>query len=104
MVTMANLKDKFTIDDMKALDQRLNHIYYQVTHYQTRSNAGLTELQLLDTIDHLCRMSGMLCDVIEQQLEGHIETSEPHRYIDRKLGTVETGIKNFLEVKKIDLD
>ncbi|WP_285290746.1 hypothetical protein [Bacillus sp. ISL-77] len=40
MVTMANLKEKFTIDDMRVLDQRLNHIFYQVTHYQTRSNAG----------------------------------------------------------------
>jgi hypothetical protein len=104
MVTMANLKDKFTIDDMRALDHRLNQIFFQVSHYQTRSNARLTELQLLDTIDHLCRMSGMLCDVIEQQLEGHVETLDPHSYIDRKLGTVETGIKNFLEVKKIDLD
>ncbi|WP_285290747.1 MULTISPECIES: hypothetical protein [unclassified Bacillus (in: firmicutes)] len=42
--------------------------------------------------------------MIEQQLEGYIETSEPHSYIDRKLGTVETGIKNFLNVKKIELD
>jgi hypothetical protein len=101
---MANLKDKFTVEDMKALDQRLNRIFYQVTNYQTRSNAGVTELQLLDTIDHLCRVSGMLCDVIEQQLDGHIETSEPHSYIDKKLSTVETGIKNFLKVKKIELD
>lgn len=101
---MANLKDKFTIDDMRVFDQRLTHILDRVTHYQTRSTAGLTQLQLLDTIDHLCRVSGMLCNIIEQQLEGHIESSDPYRYIDRKLDTVETGIKNFLKVKKIELD
>jgi hypothetical protein len=97
---MANLNDKFSLDDMRDLDQRLNNIFEQVTHYQTRSNAGLTELQLLNTIDHLCRVSGMLCDMIE----GHIETSDPFSYIDKNLGTVETGVKNFLKVKKIELD
>ncbi|MDQ0975876.1 hypothetical protein QFZ31_005754 [Neobacillus niacini] len=102
---MANLNDKFSLDDMRDLDQRLNHIFEQVTHYQTRSNAGLTELQLLNTIDHLCRVSGMLCDVIEQQIEGHyIESSDPLSYIDKNLGTVETGVKNFLKVKKIDIE
>jgi hypothetical protein len=101
---MANLKDKFTIQDMKELDQRLHLIFDQVTHYQTRKNAGVTELQLLDTIDHLCRVSGMFCDMIEQQLEGHIETSDPYGYINGKLGTAETGVKNFLKVKKIELD
>jgi hypothetical protein len=101
---MANLNDKFSLDDMRGLDRRLNHIFEQVTHYQTRTNAGLTELQLLNTIDHLCRVSGMLCDMIEQQIEGHIESSDPFSYIDKNLGTVETGVKNFLKVKKIEID
>jgi hypothetical protein len=101
---MSNLNDKFSLDDIRDLDQRLNHIFEQVTHYQTRTNAGLTELQLLNTIDHLCRVSGMLCDMIEQQIEGHIESSDPYGYINGKLGTAETGVKNFLKVKKIDLD
>jgi hypothetical protein len=101
---MANLNDKFMIDDMRALDQRFNHIFEQVTHYQTRSSAGLTELQLLDVIDRLCRVSGMLCDMIEQQIEGNIESSDPYSYIDRKLRTAEIGIQNFLKVKKVKLD
>jgi hypothetical protein len=101
---MANLNDKFTLDDMRELDQRLNHIFEQVTHYQTRTNAGLTELLLLDLIDHLCRVSGMLCDMNERQKEGPFESSDPYSYINKELGTVETGIKNFLKVKKIELD
>ncbi|MBT2725126.1 MULTISPECIES: hypothetical protein [unclassified Bacillus (in: firmicutes)] len=101
---MANLKDKFTIEDMKEFDARLNRIFHQVTHPNTRTTVGVTELQLLGVIDYLCRTSGMLCDMIEQQLEGHIETYDPQRYIDRKLWTAENGIKNFLKVKKIDLD
>ncbi|WP_026567256.1 hypothetical protein [Bacillus sp. UNC41MFS5] len=101
---MANLKDKFTIEDMKELDYRINQIFYQVTHTNTTTTVGVTELQLLGVIDHLCRVSGMLSDMIEQQLEGHIETYDPHSYIDRKLSSAELGIKNFLKVKKIDLD
>ncbi|MCM2533301.1 hypothetical protein NDK43_13975 [Neobacillus pocheonensis] len=101
---MADLKDKFTVDDIKELDQRLNRIFYQVTHYQTRSNAGQVEIQLLDVIDRICRVSGMLCDLIEQHLEGNIETNDPYRYIDGKLSIAENGINNFLKVKKIDLD
>jgi hypothetical protein len=101
---MANLKDKFTVEDIREYNARLNNIFYQVTHGNTTANVGITELQLLGVIDHLCRVSGMLCDMIEQQLEGHIETYDPHRYIDSKLGSVETGTKNFLKVKKIELD
>lgn len=101
---MANLKDKFTVEDMKEFNKRFNNIFYQVTHEKTTTTVGVTELQLLGVIDSLCRVSGMLGDVIEQQLEGQIETSDPYTEIDRKLGNVETGIKNFLKVKKIDLD
>jgi hypothetical protein len=101
---MTNLKDKFTVQDTKELNERINSIYYQVTHANTRTTVGVTELQLLGVIDYLCRVSGMLCDVVEQQLEGHIETFDPHRYIDMKLRTAENGISNFLRVKKINLD
>lgn len=101
---MANLKDKFTVEDMKELDQRINKIFYQVTHANTTTSAGVTELQLLGVIDHLCRVSGMLSDMIEQQLEGHIETFDPYSYLNRKLGNAEIGIKNYLKIKKIELD
>ncbi|MGG3467817.1 hypothetical protein ABES02_10080 [Neobacillus pocheonensis] len=100
---MANLKDKFTIEDIKELDKRLNSIYYRATHGITLTSSGITEIQLLNIIDNLCRASGMLCDVIEQQLEGNIETVDPYGYIIRKIGTAENGIENFLKVKKIDL-
>ncbi|MEH7419599.1 hypothetical protein V7266_30670, partial [Neobacillus drentensis] len=93
---MANLKDKFTVQDTRELNERLNSIFYQVTHANTIKTVGVTELQLLDVIDHLCRVSGMLCNMVEQQLEGHIETFDPYTYIDRKLGTAEKGITNFL--------
>lgn len=101
---MAYLKDKFTVNDIKELDRRLNRIYYHATHGITLTNSGVTEIQLLNVIDHLCRTSGMLCDLIEQQLEGNIETVDPYGYIDRKIGSAENGIENFLKVKKIDLD
>ncbi|PLS04044.1 hypothetical protein [Neobacillus cucumis] len=101
---MANLKDKFTVQDTKELNKRLNRIFYDVTHANTRKTVGVTELQLLGVIDHLCRVSGMLCDMVEQQLEGHIETFDPHSYIEKKLRTAENGISNFLKVKKINLD
>jgi hypothetical protein len=101
---LATLKDKFTVQDMKEINERLNQIFHQVTHPDTRTNVGVTELQLIGVIDYLTRVSGMLCDIIEQQLEGNIETYDPYRYIDKKLWVAENGINNFLKVKKIDLD
>ncbi|MEY2196749.1 hypothetical protein AB7942_29150 [Neobacillus sp. BF23-41] len=74
---MANLKDKFTVEDIKELDRKLNRIYYHATHGITITNSGVTEIQLLNVIDNLCRASGMLCDMLEQQLEGNIETVDP---------------------------
>ncbi|MGZ4160473.1 MAG: hypothetical protein ACXVHV_11150 [Methanobacterium sp.] len=100
---MANLKDKFTVDDISELTSKINHIFYQATHWETTSNAGLTELQLLNVIDQFCRISCMLCNMIEQQLEGNIDTNDPKGYIKEKLSSADNGIKNFLTVKKIDL-
>ncbi|MFP5111854.1 hypothetical protein ACSU64_05680 [Bacillaceae bacterium C204] len=100
---MANLKDKFTVEDIKELDRRLNRIYYHATHGITITNSGVTEIQLLNIIDHLCRASGMLCDMIEQQLENNIETVDPYGYIVRKIYSAENGIENYLKVKKIDI-
>jgi hypothetical protein len=101
---MATLKDKFTLDDIIELNQRINSIFYQVTHANTRAKAGVVELQLLNIVDQLCRVSGMLFDIMEQQLEGHIETFDPYGYIDGKLDSAEIGIHNFLQIKKIELD
>jgi hypothetical protein len=101
---LANLKDKFTIDDLKNFGQIITNINHQVTHCKTTSNSRLSELQLIYTIDHLCHISGMLCQVIEQQLEGHIETYDPYRFILEKLASAENGVDSFLKIKKIDLD
>lgn len=101
---MARLNDKFTIEEMCELNQRLSELFYQVTNRETTKNASITELQLLNVVDQLTRISGMLCDVIEMELEGNIETSNPHGYINGKLGIVENGINNYLKVKKIELD
>ncbi|MBM7654173.1 hypothetical protein [Neobacillus cucumis] len=100
---MAYLKDKFTIQDTKEINERINRIFNQVTHANTTTTVGVTELQLLGIIDHLCRVSGMLCDMVEQQLEGHIETFDPHSYIDKKLKNAEIGISNFIKIKKINV-
>ncbi|MCM2532728.1 hypothetical protein NDK43_10460 [Neobacillus pocheonensis] len=101
---MATLKDKFTTEDIKELNQRLNYILNQATHANTRIKAGVVELQLLNVIDQLCRVSGMLLDITEQQLEGHIETFDPYGFMDGKLETAEIGIQNLLQIKKIELD
>ncbi|MDQ0200194.1 hypothetical protein [Neobacillus ginsengisoli] len=101
---MATLKDKFTHEDIAALNKRLNYVFYQATHGNTRTKSGVVELQLLNIVDQLCKVSGMLLDIMEQQLDGQIETFDPYRYINGKLETAEIGIQNFLQIKKIDID
>ena len=101
---MASLKDKFTIDDTKELNARINRVLYQVTHENTTTTVGVSELQLIGVIDHLCKVSSMLCDMLEQQLDGHIETFDPYSFIDRRLRTVENGVSNFIKIKRIDVD
>jgi hypothetical protein len=101
---MARLNDKFTIEDMKDFQERLNEIQISATSWNTRSNASETELELLDAVDHLCRVSNMLCMIIEQELKGHIETAEPHRYTNGKLSVAEASLKNYLKYKNITLD
>jgi hypothetical protein len=100
---MANLSDKFTIEELKDFEKRINNIFYQATHGITRENSNETERQLLLSIDQLSRVSGMLCDLIEQQIDGHIETHDPKSYIDSKLGSAETWIRHYLEYKNINL-
>jgi hypothetical protein len=101
---MAKLSDKFTIEQIKDLEKRLNKIHYNVTHWQTRSTATETELQLINTIDHLVRVPNILCHIIEQALEGHIETFDPHGYADGKLGIAESSLIKYLKLKDINLD
>ncbi|AMV11552.1 hypothetical protein [Parageobacillus sp. G301] len=97
------LNDKFTIEDMKDFQERLNKLQISATHWDIRSNASETELELLDTIDHLCRVSNMLCVIIEQELKGHIVTAQPHRYTNVKLSIAEASLKNYLKYKNITL-
>lgn len=101
---MARLNDKFTIEQMKDFEKRLNKIHYNVTHWKTRSTASETEIELINTIDYLCRVPNMLAGIIEQELEGHIETSDPYGYTDGKLSVAESCIKSYLKVKNLTLD
>jgi hypothetical protein len=101
---MTNLKDKFTVEDMKEITRRINHVFYQTTHWKTREKTSEQELLLLGTIDHLCRVSSMLCGAIEQQLEGHIETHDPKGYIDGKFSIAESRMNTYLSYRRIDLN
>lgn len=101
---MADLKEKFTVDDISELTSKINHIFYQATHWETTKNAGLTELQLINVVDQFCRVSSMLCNMIGQELEGNFETNDQKGYIKGKLSSADNGIKNFIKAKNIHLD
>jgi hypothetical protein len=101
---MTRLNDKFTIEQMGNLTKRLNEIHYNATHWKTRSTASETELELLNTIDYLCRVPNMLASIIEQELEGEVVTSDPHGYTHGKLSVAQACMESYLKVKKITLD
>ncbi|NRD79580.1 hypothetical protein HPT25_19655 [Bacillus sp. BRMEA1] len=101
---MATLKDKFTLEDLKELEKVINHIMNQATHEKTTKFVTVSELQLLCVIDNLCQVSGLLCDLIEQQMNGHIEIFDPYQYLNHKLESTDNGIKNYLRVKKIEIE
>ncbi|MGD7021942.1 hypothetical protein ACQCVK_05075 [Rossellomorea vietnamensis] len=97
------LDDKFTVEEMKALKARINKLFYNTTHWKTRSKSTETERELINSIDYLCRVSGMLTDMIYRDLEGHIETSDPMNYIDSKMSSAENWMNNYLHRKNINL-
>jgi hypothetical protein len=98
------LKDKFTLEEVKDIDKRINKLFYNATHYKTRTNSNEAENELLHVVDHLCRVSNMLCDMIECEMEGHIECADPHDYIDGKLGLAEAWMNNYVNNKRINLN
>lgn len=98
---MATLRDKFTVDDIEEITSKINHIFYQATHWETTSKSRLAELQLLYVIDNLCRLSAIMCNVIEQELNGHIETPNPKDSINRNLSSAANGIQNFIQSRNI---
>lgn len=55
------------------------------------------ENKLLNTVDNLCRVAGMLCSVIEQDLDGHIETADPLDYVYQKLSNSEGYLEFFFK-------
>jgi hypothetical protein len=101
---MANrLSDKFTIEEIKDLNSRINKVFYNATVWQTRQATTEMEQQLIDCIDHLCRVSGMLSDMIEQDLKGDIVTSDPLRYLQGKLSVAEGSLEYYLKRKNVDV-
>lgn len=91
---MACLHDKFSVDEIKAIDKRIHQIFNQATSI---SSATDKERLLLNSLEKLSRVSGMLCDMIQQEMEGHIETSDPHSYIDSKLSSSEYNLNSYVK-------
>jgi hypothetical protein len=55
----------------------------------------------MDTIDHLARIGGMFADIKIQELEGHVETSDPQGYIVSKLSTSYYRMNNYERKRKM---
>lgn len=98
---MARLEDKFTVSELDSLSQKLCDMQANATALELRINSNDQEIELLDTVDHLCRVANMLCNVIEADLKGHIKTSEPLNYINNKFSGAELSLENYHKQKNI---
>lgn len=95
-----DLSGKFTIEDIKSFRKLLGELQFNATRAEVRETAGNADINLLNTVDCLCRASNMLCMVIEQHLEGNISTSNPKPYITSNLETSNGTFRHYLRHKK----
>jgi translation initiation factor IF-1 len=98
------IKSKFDVEDLKYYSKILNELQYNATTWINRNNANEIELELLDTIDHLCRVSNMFKMIIEQHLEGDVVTSDPKGYIDSKISIARSSLRHYLKLKKLSYE
>jgi hypothetical protein len=103
-IGLSRLNNKVTIEQLRDISKTLHEIHYNATHWITRSTASETELELISTIDYLCRVTNILCNIIEQELEGHIETHDPMKYVEEKLLLSHSSINSYLKVKELNFE
>jgi hypothetical protein len=78
---MTTLSDKFNNEALRNIHEQLSEIQLIAT------STNSTDWELASTLDDMTRIAGMFCNVIEQQLNGIIVTSNPLEYIEGKLTT-----------------
>lgn len=84
---MSNLSEKFTREDLRALNDKLNIATYQLNEITLKlHNLDESDIyKLLISFDGISRTAGMLNSILEQLLnEGHISTADPMSYIHAK--------------------
>lgn len=75
------MNNKFDVETMKRIRDDIDLMHYKLTSCRQDCNQN----GLIDGYELMCRVSGMLSDVIVQSLEGEIGAAEPQGYIQNKL-------------------
>ncbi|WP_419880900.1 hypothetical protein ACN6MY_14915 [Peribacillus sp. B-H-3] len=87
-----------SFSELQIAAKRLDNLHTLISTWETMSNASDTEVELLNIIDHLTRVSSMLCTVIKDDLAD--ETDDPAGYIARKITISEEAINCYLLQKQ----
>ncbi|PLT28545.1 hypothetical protein [Peribacillus deserti] len=77
---MGTIYEKFDVLSIRDIHRQLNEIQMIARSEQCGSS------ELACSLDYITKAAGMLCSILEQQLEGKIDVEEPLEYIERSVG------------------
>jgi hypothetical protein len=98
MIMKSKLVNKFSNSSLNHVQEVLNDIQLAAISLDVRE----TNVALLDTVDHLCRVANMLADVIkEEKAKGYVENANPEGYINGKLAIAQSSFDEYLKTLKV---
>ncbi|MFD0049704.1 hypothetical protein ACFVHQ_10290 [Actinomycetes bacterium NPDC127524] len=87
-----------SFSELQTAAKKLDNLHSLISTWETMSNASDTEVELLNVIDHLTRISSMLCKVLKDDQSD--ETENPAGYIAKKITISEEAINCYLLQKQ----